>query len=473
MQQAPHGPPGNFKEIYQSSAQVCLADGRREPVWVRIEYDKYDPSWLCCTLLADQATFFFSELPEQCELIALGELEYPIALCGIYSTKQTGSEVSLEAMACDIGFSSDPLPKGEAVHITLELTCGRVLRGMQIREVSYDGTIKFRGDEPGPIEWGNEEEKRTAQVRYVYEEAFTGISGTTLQIERPSIWWSLKANGSDSLKDLRDRIEKEAVDIVALLSLCSRERVSWYEIQIETPEYRLRPRLYPRAWGRRVVDKPRSPRHLDPLVDHRDLINGGFTRLLQAFKACKYSEAIVRAIAFTVASRSKSALESNYILCHAALEAVVHDLTEDDSSFPRLSDLQWKQLSRDLESLLFEFGKQQDVSETAVDHAKSKLLELKRPPIANVVLHQVRALYVRVDDLWPQTIGFEQGLRRALELRNELSHRALAAEPGEIYKNLVRLRVLVERFILQVLDWPREKIWVWHDQEIKRVNRVE
>ncbi len=71
-----------------------------------------------------------------------------------------------------------------------------------------------------------------------------------------------------------------------------------------------------------------------------------------------------------------------------------------------------------------------------------------------------------MDDLWAPT-GFDSGLGEAIELRNNLFHRAHFEDAYLLQAHLVRLQVLTERLILKALDWPDEKIWRWHDQIVR------
>lgn len=420
-----HSEGSGFTVKHDSSARVRKLDGAWQEVWLRLEYDKYDSSRLECALIASPIDYREIVVPgmSECHLIVPTPVEHPVRIWGIHGMTTSRAEIVLNAFGVDIGCTDKPVPAGDEVSIIVELSRGRVLHDWGSVIQSYDGTITREGGTGKEIIWEENGETTRASIRYVYEDSSVSNNPAILRIERPTIGRFFKANGTESLKQIMDRTVKDVDDITSLLALCSREPIGWYEISIDTTSNTTG--LYPRAKRRR--SSIRSDAHsnrLDPLIDHRDLIDGGLKRLLDAYRASRYRDSIARALSFEIGSRDESTIESAYALCYMALEAVVDDLSN----------------------------------------------QKKRGSLADAVKQVADTWAIRVDDLWPASVGFLNGLREASRLRNDLFHRASASELDLLHKNLVRLQVLVERMILKVLDWPDEKIWRWHDQDVKWVN---
>ena len=472
-----------FTSKYHSSARVRRCDGDWQEIWLRIEYEKYDPTHLTCVLSAHQLKPEDIIQPEtsECHIVARNPVEHPITIWGINGWRSDRSEVELNVFGADIGCTDDPLPAGEEVSVIVQLSAGKVLEGMRGLVLNYDGTITHyeraeanKADkEEKVIAWEEDGVKTEARIFYQYEDTSVAANPALLRIACPSFRRWFKADGTTSLSQIMDKTEEDAGDIARLLALCSRERVRWYEIEVETVNFKESPRLYPRAKRRGSLShKSESSKWGDPLIDHRDLIDGGFKRLLDAYRASKYRKALQRSISFEVSSRNNRGLDTSYAFCLMALEALVNDLTEQAGSATTLDAQKWRKLQAELESVVMTYGDQNALDRAVIDTILKRISELTRISLVDAVKQQVDTWGVKIDDLWPSSVGFLAGLRQSIKLRNDLFHRASTADPDLLYENLFRLRVLVERFILKVLAWPDEKIWVWHAQEVKRVNKA-
>lgn len=283
---------------------------------------------------------------------------------------------------------------------------------------------------------------------------------------------TLKTDGTQSLKSIVQDAQNDLKDICLMLSLVSRQKVQWYEITARSYKSKDISNTLPTAKRRVGGLTSRYSEHEDPLIDQRDLVHGGFRDLLSRFQCCQHREMLRRAIAFEIASHEiGGGLESNYILCYSALEAIAGETLSADSSIHRYMPSQWKLLRRTLEKTIAEFAENQRLLSTLVDYTQKRLPGLARPAIADVILHLTQSLSIKVDDLWPDGVPFDQGLRAALRIRNLLVHRAIIVDANAMHDNLVRLQALTERFILKLLGWPENKVWVWSNQRLKRVNR--
>jgi len=159
-------------------------------------------------------------------------------------------------------------------------------------------------------------------------------------------------------------------------------------------------------------------------------------------------------------------LESSYFLAYSALDLVAS--IYNPNSLYLLKSGKWKKLERTLREYIDSIADGHDLAEI-IDSLKQKLPELRRASGDSRILEACNTLNVNTSDLWPIR-GFENGLKSATGMRNDLFHSALAENAKELFNHLVRVRTLVERLLLKILDWPDDQIWVWYDQNLKQVN---
>lgn len=446
--------------------------------WIRIEHEVYEPTYPLITLLHPDLVSTFPgmglfEHQDKYHLTCQIPFEFPISFWGIIGSTYTTGKIELRVIGYKIGCSEKSLPPNEDVTIFVYLTGGQVLRRRDLLCYSYDGTIgPLSGDQLGKdIEWDDDRGHSILRIQHEHEEHSMGANQASIRIGRPVFVRSFVSDGITSLNSMMDQTEEEIKDIARIVSFCSRERVNWYAMTIETYRSQQQPRLNPRAQSRGGVPVYELRKSQDPLIDHMALIEGGFKVLLDSFRSSTHRNLLERAIAYQVASRQKEGgIEENYIFCHAALDALASGLSLDDPSIPCYQDQEWNELRDRLVVTLDEFGRDKGVDTTLISRSKRKLLELRRPPIAALIKHHVDALGVKVDDLWPLS-GFEKGLRQALEIRNTFIHQAIVNDPTSTHENLLRLQILIERFILKLLRWPDDKVWAFSTLAIERINR--
>lgn len=454
-------------------------------VWVRIEHDEYEPT-------SPKSTLFHPELATSiglqdiifadtydCRMTCVAPFSFPIRLWGVEGWRSSGDKIELDLSGYDLGVSEDILPVGEEITLFAYLTRGHLCGWKRSPVRWWDGAITYSTDmdkredeKEETIQWTDDFSTTTLRIQHEYEDAKIGEHKTLLQIARPAMVRTFTSKGGQSLKSIVEDAQNDLRDICIMLSLASREKIQWYEISVETYKAKERPRLSPRAKRRAGGLSDRYPERQDPLIDHRDLVNGGFKDLLEQFKACPYRETLRRAIAFEIASHGLGGgLESSYILCYSAMEAIAGEALPDKSSLPRYQPAQWKGLKRTIEKAIAEFGQSYNLSSKLVKLTQERLPRLARPSIADTLLHLTRSLGIKTDDLWPNGVTFETGLRGALKVRNSLVHRAVIVDPAAMHDNLVRLQALTERLILKLIGWPDNKVWVWADERLKRSNR--
>ena len=241
--------------------------------------------------------------------------------------------------------------------------------------------------------------------------------------------------------------------------------VRWYQIEI-TIIYKEKTNIIPKTSGvRRMVYRENYPERLDELINHRTLINDGLQDLLNNYRGSNQIDALQRCITFLASSMASHSVEVNYFFSIIALEAFCDAFIEKNSKSIKVSSARWKKIEKALRNALKELSANKSLA-AHVKNVTSKLPELKGITTSEKIAFCCNTLNARVDDLWKKD-GFESGLKKALSLRNQLFHRAYFEDPFLLYSNRLRLQIIAERLLLKHLNWPDDKIWRWHDQELR------
>ncbi|NPA08448.1 MAG: hypothetical protein GXO46_05630 [Chlorobi bacterium] len=445
------------------------------PVLLKIEYGKYDPEKISSELILLGAKEDFGRKFSAClggdeygNLKITGDKDdsHQVVLRNITGWTYQNNNAKLYIDSFEYGISDNPIKNPENIYITVELTPSGILKKWGARELHYDGSIKFRNDYPDEIEWDLDIGKGKAFTRYTYEEHKIFDNNATIQIERPCLTFEIDTELNLSTYEIKEIVENEARDFSLILSLCYRKLVNWYEI-----EFLIRPKngsydsVIPII--RKKVYTKNYPDHEDELINYRDLIKGGLPTLVEKFRSSPLIESLRRSITFLASSESNQTTEIKYFLSIISLESFCDGFVKFERDNVRIPSGKWKKIEKLLRNSLNALSKQKDLS-GYIETIKKKLPELKRITTLDKIIYCCKTLGVNANDLWPKD-GLKDGLNKALNMRNQLFHRAYYEDPYFLYANFIRIKILTERLILKHLHWPDEKIWRWYDQKMRRL----
>lgn len=444
------------------------------PVLLKIEHDKYNPELISTELKLlgsqeDHGGAFRASLSgdEHGKLTIKGEnnTDHLVTLKNLHGWSHQGNNANIYIESYEYAFSETPIEEAENIYVNVELTPSGILRKFGSRELSFDGSISCKEGYPEEIEWDFKFGKGKAFTRYTYEEDNVYDNKSTIQIERPSLTFEVNTNTNVSSHDIKNAVLDEARDFSLILSLCYRKTVSWYEINVSIiPKDRSLGVVSPLI--RRKVYSKTYPDHEDELINHRDLINGGLSILVNKFRSSPIIESLRRSITFLASSQSNQTIEIKFFQSIISLESFCNGFIEHNQENVKIPSGKWKKIEKALRDSLKSLSDQQEMA-SYVERVKKKLPELKGITTLDKVLHCCEKLLIPTNDIWEKE-GFKSGLGKTLNMRNHLFHRAYCEDPYFLYANFVRIQVLTERLILKHLEWPDEKIWRWYDQEMRR-----
>jgi hypothetical protein len=444
------------------------------PIVATIEFELHDPTSqkIDLHLIGSQkenqfASSYLRNFLRRDRLLLKNEevLSQSVEVCGIRGYEVAGLHASIVADLIQIGLSKElPITPNADFFMKAELTPSGILVQPKTKELFYTGDTRVSPIVAGKIEVPRKFGILEVAQRYAHYHSTEYGNDITHSVERLSITSTLSDNSGQDWFSINQTIEQEVRAICRLLSFCYRQPVHHYEI-----EYFRHASGNPRKriWRRRLSAPESTIKQQDELINYRNLINGGLERLLRNFENAQRADEIARVIDFLSSSYKMVTLESSYFLAYSALDLVAS--IHDPESQYLFKSGKWKKLEKVLRDYLDSIADSHSIT-GVVNELKQKLPELRRMSGDSRIIKACNALNINTSDLWPNE-GFEVGLKTATGMRNDLFHSALAEDTSELFKHLVRVRTLVDRLLLKILDWPDDQIWVWYDQNLKFVNQ--
>ena len=447
-----------------------------EEAFATIQYDQYDPSELTLDVhlvgsskLQNHSRLFRSNW-NFFWLYGRSERLRTVEVLGITGASASGTDtIRPKASAVQIDISPSAETAARKYHFTAQLTPSGILVQPKGVEYHYTGEIKHEILQPGEVIVNADLGDVKAMEFYQTYERMEDHNRVRVVVQRAVLTGTVVLPAGESMSDVHEKVRSLLDDICDMLSLCYRTQVTYYELAYFELEPRVEP-VVPSPLLRRKLKAATLEAGRDELINFRDLINGGLDTLYRAYRFHPHRAAIRRAIRFGVGSQNTVGLEQSYFLAYAALEAALGAASDEAMEFS-IGASPFRRLCERLRDAVAQFALERGMPDLP-DEINAKLPELRRRPTQRRIARLREKYDVKVDDLWPH-LGFEAGFARATKGRNMLVHAAKLIEPQEVFGDQVRIAVLTERIILKLLGWPDEKVWVWHDQNVRWMNKNE
>ena len=274
-----------------------------------------------------------------------------------------------------------------------------------------------------------------------------------LATEKGSVLQFEESHGEESL--LEQRLIKKLVqlsdDLVILASFISRRKAIWFQYHLLSEntikEYIKSSLLFiqeeTNSWDRLVKENIREFYK---------------TAIIHINKFRSESHDLIRPIMDIVAGHEAVTLEQKFTLFFLALEKIKEIYLEKENISVNVKDKKlWKEIASGIKQIVH----------SKIDHKLTedliitKMNELNRPSIREVVKWLMRDYQVFYDDLYPnQTFTLPFTFPKTIKdpatfftTRNKLIHTADEIDSAHLFKETYRLRSLVERLILKMLGW--------------------
>lgn len=148
--------------------------------------------------------------------------------------------------------------------------------------------------------------------------------------------------------------------------------------------------------------------------------------------------------------------ESHIANTYAALETIVAGLSSngDDDISDSLTSKDFKQLTRKLKAVIKEEVEDEKIRERIV----GKLGDLNRRPILDRLMALLDKYKVPLKKIWSSTTDIKAELGKIIRRRNLYIHQGRIDDFSQYYDDYSRLRILIELWILKLLECPEESI---------------
>jgi len=385
-------------ETLRFFGKIQVPDGPPRDAWISISYKRFEPSEIECSLYFPEAWHESRFIPDldsgnlkiYTQAPHKGIINLNMIGGGVYSN----TEAKFSVGGYELLQEPAQLSRDSRVRIVVDLTNSRLIRPGGFKVSALGSSVEIMGDGIDAVEWTTAEESYKVSTRADLERVKAGQDVGSLIRQRPFLVKDLRVSDDLDASRLLNELELELTEILRLLSFISREWIDWFEILVLAGErLRFTAKRRKQIWELRPAD-----RREQPLLNKKDLINGGFPRLLSEFRSSPYFDDLSRAMAYNLSSRQSEGIESNYILAFAALETLVNSLDNLEPLLPE-KKIKWRKL-RSAVAACVEHHRREGITDCQARIIKDKIEELKRPSIRERIRHHASKLNVKIDDIW-------------------------------------------------------------------------
>ncbi len=285
-----------------------------------------------------------------------------------------------------------------------------------------------------------------------------GINKTVIRIQRCQIVIRFKSIGLVSLGNILRELPTILDETLWLVTFLGRKRIAWYAgeavfIPGGGPTQNFKQAvIHRRSWLGYESQIGSGELQLDLLIPPKELRRELFQKLITSYEASKYKEVIRRTIPHILVSYERGYLESHIGNAYLALESLVAGLSSerDDTVAQLMQSATFKQLTKKIKQTIHEEVKERATAQGII----KKLGELNCPSFLDRLIKLIKKYDVPVTLLWPSGSNIESELHDILLRRNIYIHQGRLADIDLSLYDFVRVRNLVELWILKLLNCP-------------------
>lgn len=256
--------------------------------------------------------------------------------------------------------------------------------------------------------------------------------------------YALNLRTKKSIKELSDANfvksgEKIVEDILLLISFLSRSWVVWYRHTLVTKDV---VRIYTKE-SRKCSS--REPQDLDRLIQHgktREFLKLAVNSL-QKLRVNGLD--ITTSIIYYLSVNEAKYLENKFSILFLSLERIKDIYSIKENLSRNISSSKFKKIKSLLSKIITDKSSSSDVA----CKMKDKLPELNRPSLRNVLGSLFKRYSITWKDIYPSGNDFT-----LVKTRDVLFHSSTGINEDLLFKEYYRLRIIIDRLLLRILDWP-------------------
>jgi hypothetical protein len=438
------------------------------PVIVHGTYSSYEPTPISCTISPDGRRKTLGHISnfDKIEIKAITNEGEEIRILGLQqvTTSYKDSKTTWKGIAnyfikgqlktfsatgseihCSIFIPYTPLASAEASYVN-----------------SFDGTITLdENSKREGVKWKTPLGQAELIDNYDYVEDKIGIDKATIRIRRCQACLIIKPKGKFSLENLMKELPDSFDETFRLVSFLSRKRITWYSAEVMAfpgkgkSNFR-QANAYRQSWLGFQRDQRNEQSWIDMVVKLTDLRSGLFEKLHENYQASQYKTIIGRTIPFLMMSYEQGYFESHIANTYSALETMVAGLSSDgdEETGNSLTSTEFMHLTRKIKTVIHA-----EISDEKIrEGITRKLGELNRRPILDRLMALLRKYKVPIEKIWSPNTDIVSELGKIIKRRNLYIHQGRIDDFGQYYDDYSRLRILVELWILKLLECPDDSI---------------
>jgi hypothetical protein len=287
-------------------------------------------------------------------------------------------------------------------------------------------------------------------LRYAWSELDTVGYRAAVRVPVPTIELSIAdARLSQDLASLLRSLAEEVEDILDVLSLFSRRFVRWTRMELESViKVGHRPQPVLTEWIRTVSWDPGGHGRV-PMVHAQRMPLNALSRVVQRYRQDPQKRYVHDALINCVAAEEAGYLETSFTTAFISIEALLHAFGARDAALVAEENrFDANQLQKRLLTVLDEFGHEANLSSvTRQSLEKGIRRAVREGRIAARIAAMIHSASVEWRDLWPDGTELVEGLRHAVNRRNEYFHEGRFPESDVAFADFNRLRLLAERLL--------------------------
>ena len=333
---------------------------------------------------------------------------------------------------------------------------------------SYDGTIRFQDDKARVgMRWATKWGEAELIDNYQYTKDNVKLNSALIRIQRCQVNFRLVSQGVTSLREIINELRGVLDDALWFVSFLSRRRIAWYSAEAvfipgDGPTKRFQKAIAHRQqWLGYHSETEKELSWTDLLITPNTLRDGLLQPLLDSYQSSPHKAVIRRTIPYILVSYETGYFEGHIGSAYSAIESLVDGLDSDEGG-KDLCILDFEQfvpLVSKLKSTI-----ESEVKDTQVARALTKNLhKLNRTSnsarsFVDKLLGLLSEKQVPVNRVWPAGADLQEELREIRRRRDIYIHQGAIDDLNQYYNDFVRIRTLVELWILKLLDCPDSAI---------------
>ncbi len=259
--------------------------------------------------------------------------------------------------------------------------------------------------------------------------------------------FEIKLANSNNYNEKIEKAKEVLKDYLYLISAVSRKAITWYQCTallltnkkefIKKIDY-FKTSHYPEEYHSSIHDSIIDPKDFD-----------GFLEISYP-RYCQHKEKLKSILEYYVTSQEEKLMESSFLLFFIVLEALVNQFILERTETKTMKNKQFRELCTHLKPIISQFCDEENIEQ---DLIVNRLSELQRKPFLDKLGSLIQRFNIFIDDLYP----IPENKFKFYKIRNNLIHRGKISDYYEFFKEKLKLQFLVERIILRILGWKREK----------------